>query len=56
MKVLKSDDVQGILSLERSDRERFLWEASLGKGIWTFRNELRWAKKVLADFKQQFVD
>ncbi len=56
MTALKSDDVQGILSLARSERERFLWEASLGKGILTFENELRWAKKVLADFKQQFVD
>ncbi len=54
--ILKSGDVQRIMRLARSKRERFLWEVSLGKGIWTFKNELRWAKKVLSDFKQQFVD
>ena len=54
--VLKSDDVRGILNLARSDRARFMWEASLGKGILTFENELRWAKQVLADFKKHFVD
>lgn len=54
--ILKSGDVQRIMSLARSKRERFLWEASLGKGIWTFKSELRWAKKILADFKHQFVD
>ena len=56
LSALEGDDVRGIMSLARSNRERFLWQAALGKGILTTKNELRWAEKILADFKQEFVD
>jgi DNA-binding PadR family transcriptional regulator len=54
--VLKSDNVQGIMNRARTDRERFMWKSSLGKGVLTLETEIRWANQVLSDFKKRFVD
>lgn len=53
---LRSDSVQAILSRARTEKERFLWGVSLGKGEATYEKELAWAEGVLAEYKAHFVD
>jgi DNA-binding PadR family transcriptional regulator len=54
--VLQSGDVQSILGRARTERERFFWGVSLGKGVLTYQRELEWADGVLTSYREQFGD